>query len=56
MDDIIGCKPATQPEVIIDSSVVATSSRILSDKKEVGISDDEAIEKEQRRKEKKNKQ
>ena len=46
VDDIIGCKPATQPEVIIDSSVVATSSRILSDEEEVGIIDDEATEKE----------
>ena len=46
VDDIIGSKPATQPEVIIDTSVEGTSSRILSDEEEVGISDDEAIEKE----------
>ena len=46
VDDIIGSKPATQPEVIIDTSVEGTSSRILSDEEGVGISDDEAIEKE----------
>lgn len=31
MDDIIGSRPATQPEVIIDTSLEGTFSTILSD-------------------------
>ena len=31
VDDIIGCKPATRPEVVLDTSVEGTASNIMSD-------------------------
>ena len=43
MDSILGCKPATRPEVVIDSSVEGTSSSILSDNDEDKDSEGESM-------------
>ena len=43
VDNIIGCKPATRPEVVLDTSVEGTASNIMSDNGD--DSENESLEK-----------
>lgn len=45
VDSILGCKPATRPEVVVDSSVEGTSSNIMNDNDDDGeVSEGEVSE------------
>ena len=44
VDDVIGCKPATRPEVVLNTSVEGTASNIMSD--DGDDSENELLEKE----------
>lgn len=45
MDEIIGNRSTTQPDVIIDASLEGTYSMILSDEEDIGIREDNRSEK-----------
>ena len=53
VDDIIGCKPATRPEVVLDTSVEGTASNIMSDNGD-DDSENESLEKQMEKEMEKN--